>query len=55
MFAESNEWDFVNEKPHFKLSTVNPSYVFGPQAFSSEVTDTLNTSAEIINSVPAEA
>lgn len=51
-FAEKAAWDFVkNEKPHFKLSTVNPSYVFGPQAFSSEVTDTLNTSAEIINSV----
>ncbi|CAH2355812.1 putative NADPH-dependent methylglyoxal reductase Grp2p [[Candida] railenensis] len=51
-FAEKAAWDFVkSEKPHFILSTVNPVYVFGPQAFDSEVAGTLNTSAEIINAV----
>lgn len=50
-FAERTAWDFVkNEKPGFTLSTVNPAFVFGPQAFAAEVKDTLNTSSEIINS-----
>lgn len=51
-FAEKAAWDFVKaEKPKFVLSTVNPVYVFGPQAFDSNVAGTLNTSAEIINSI----
>ncbi|KAF5209265.1 hypothetical protein E0198_004542 [Clavispora lusitaniae] len=51
-FAEKAAWDFVEqEKPNFVLSAVNPVYVFGPQAFDALVTETLNTSAEIINSV----
>ena len=51
-FAEKAAWDFVKEnKPNFILSTVNPVYVFGPQAFASDATGTLNTSAEIINSI----
>lgn len=50
--GEKAAWDFMEaEKPHFSLSTVNPTYVFGPQAFDSEVKDKLNTSAEIVNSV----
>lgn len=50
-FAEEAAWNFVkNEKPNFTLNCVNPSYVFGPQAFDSEVKDDLNTSLEIINS-----
>ncbi|KAK7678843.1 hypothetical protein QCA50_018145 [Cerrena zonata] len=49
-FAEKAAWDFYkNEKPNFILSTVNPVYVFGPQAFDEDVRGTLNTSAEIIN------
>ncbi|QFZ26176.1 Putative NADPH-dependent methylglyoxal reductase [Clavispora lusitaniae] len=51
-FAEKAAWDFVEqEKPNFVLSTVNPVYVFGPQAFDALVTDSLNTSAEVINGV----
>ncbi|CAH2350419.1 putative NADPH-dependent methylglyoxal reductase Grp2p [[Candida] railenensis] len=51
-FAEKAAWDFVKEKkPNFTLSTVNPVYVFGPQAFASDATGTLNTSAEVINSI----
>lgn len=40
-----------NEKPNFTLSTVNPVYVFGPQAFEIKDRSQLNTSAEIVNSV----
>lgn len=51
-FAEKAAWEFVEtEKPLFILSTVNPVIVFGPQAFDSEVKETLNTSAEIINNL----
>lgn len=50
--AEKTAWDFVEaEKPNFALSTVNPVYVFGPQAFDELVKDNLNTSSEIINGV----
>lgn len=49
-FAEKAAWEFVEKnKPNFVLSTVNPTYVFGPQAFEETVGDELNTSAEIIN------
>ncbi|CAK7902495.1 putative NADPH-dependent methylglyoxal reductase Grp2p [[Candida] anglica] len=51
-FAEKAAWDIMEtKKPHFTLTTVNPMYVFGPQAFNSEVKDTLNASAEIINNI----
>jgi len=51
-FAERAAWDYVKqEKPNFKLSVVNPVYVFGPQAFDSSAVGTLNTSSEIINSL----
>ncbi|CAH2350418.1 putative NADPH-dependent methylglyoxal reductase Grp2p [[Candida] railenensis] len=51
-FAEKAAWDFVKEnKPNFTLSVVNPVYVFGPQAFASDATGTLNTSAEVISSI----
>ncbi|KAM9937006.1 hypothetical protein OXX80_003446 [Metschnikowia pulcherrima] len=50
-FAEKAAWDFVAaEKPSFTINYVNPSFVFGPQAFDSEVKDELNTSSEFINS-----
>lgn len=50
--AEKAARDFVaNEDVKFTLNTVNPVFVFGPQAFDEEVTDKLNTSAEIVNSI----
>ncbi|KAM9914415.1 hypothetical protein OXX59_008152 [Metschnikowia pulcherrima] len=49
-FAEKAAWDFVKEeKPNFSINYVNPVYVFGPQTFTSEIKDELNTSSEIIN------
>lgn len=51
-FAEKAAWDFVKaEKPKFALSTVNPVYVFGPQAFDEEVKSELNFSSEIVNAI----
>lgn len=48
-YAEQAAWKFVKEKnPNFVLSTVNPGYVFGPQAFDSEIKDTLNLSSELL-------
>ncbi|EGV64994.1 Glycine-rich RNA-binding protein 2, mitochondrial [Yamadazyma tenuis] len=50
-FAERAAWAFLDtEKPTFTLNTVNPSFVFGPQVFDSEVSATLNTSSEVLNS-----
>lgn len=52
MFAEKAAWDFVREeKPAFAINYINPSFVFGPQAFESEVKENLNTSSEIINNM----
>lgn len=49
-FAEKAAWDFVErEKPHFTINYINPSFVFGPQAFDSEVREDLNTSSELLN------
>lgn len=49
-FAEKAAWDFVKkENPNFTINCVNPSFVFGPQAFDSEVKANLNTSSEILN------
>lgn len=49
-FAEKAAWDFVKENPvKFIINYVNPTFVFGPQAFDSEVKDSLNTSSEILN------
>ncbi|KAK6203266.1 NADPH-dependent methylglyoxal reductase GRE2 [Scheffersomyces amazonensis] len=51
-FAEKAAWEFLElQKPDFELAVVNPSFVFGPQAFDSEVKDSLNTSSEIINAI----
>lgn len=51
--AEKLARDFVkNEKPSFKLTTVNPPYVLGPQKFCSSFEKSiLNTSSEIINNL----
>ncbi|CCH43855.1 Dihydroflavonol-4-reductase [Wickerhamomyces ciferrii] len=49
--AEKLAWEFVAEqKPLWKLTTVNPTLVWGPQKFESSLANkTLNTSAEAIN------
>ncbi|CCD24822.1 SDR family oxidoreductase NDAI_0D05090 [Naumovozyma dairenensis CBS 421] len=50
--AEKYAWDFVEEHRNeikFKLTTVNPSYVFGPQRFDENVSSKLNTSCELIH------
>ncbi|SCU80237.1 LAFA_0B08306g1_1 [Lachancea sp. 'fantastica'] len=52
-FAEKAAWDFLEENKDvvkFKLATVCPSLIFGPQTFSNSVTGQLNTSSEVINS-----
>lgn len=49
-FAEKAAWEFMEkESPTFTLNTVNPSFVFGPQAFPSTIKDVLNTSSETLN------
>ncbi|KAK6456800.1 cinnamyl-alcohol dehydrogenase flavonol reductase [Scheffersomyces xylosifermentans] len=51
-FAEKLAWKFLEEeKPNFKLISVNPVYVFGPQAFDGEVKEKLNTSNELIHTL----
>ncbi|CAL9728541.1 NADPH-dependent methylglyoxal reductase Gre2p [Monosporozyma unispora] len=53
-FAEEAAWAFLKENRDvvkFKLSVVNPVYVFGPQQFDSDVSAKLNTSCEIVNSL----
>ncbi|KAI0463835.1 hypothetical protein LJB42_002842 [Komagataella kurtzmanii] len=46
-------WDFVErEKPNFKLTTVHPPLVFGPQKFDvAAKKESLNASAEIVGSL----
>nr|5ZED_A Chain A, Uncharacterized protein ADH [Vanderwaltozyma polyspora DSM 70294]5ZED_B Chain B, Uncharacterized protein ADH [Vanderwaltozyma polyspora DSM 70294] len=51
-FAEKEAWKFVKENSDavkFKLTTIHPSFVFGPQNFDEDVTKKLNVSCEIIN------
>lgn len=52
-FAEKLSWKFFEENPDVKakLSVVNPVYVFGPQAFDSEVKPVLNTSNELVHTL----
>lgn len=49
--AEELARNFVFENnPNFKLTTINPPYVLGPQKFTDSLSNpTLNTSAEIVN------
>lgn len=53
--AEKALWDFVDkERPKFTVATVNPTYVFGPQAFDSAAANvSLNFSANIVGSLLA--
>ncbi|CAK7892263.1 putative NADPH-dependent methylglyoxal reductase Grp2p [[Candida] anglica] len=49
-FAEKLAWEIARQdEVNFVLTVVNPVYVFGPQAFISEVGEELNESNEIIN------
>ncbi|KAG7661325.1 uncharacterized protein J8A68_005116 [[Candida] subhashii] len=51
-FAELAVWDFVKEnKAHFDVSFVLPSYAFGPQAYAVKDKSQLNLSSEVINGV----
>ncbi|GEQ67090.1 hypothetical protein JCM33374_g753 [Metschnikowia sp. JCM 33374] len=51
-YAEKAAWDFVaKENPTFALNSINPVFIFGPQAYDSEAKGTLNQSAEIIKRV----
>ncbi|KAK6455052.1 protein induced by osmotic stress [Scheffersomyces xylosifermentans] len=51
-FAERAAWEFVeNNKPNFTLTAVNPVMIFGPQPRDEDVTETLNMTAEVVNSV----
>ncbi|KAK6197924.1 protein induced by osmotic stress [Scheffersomyces amazonensis] len=50
-YAELAAWEFVKtEKPNFKLTTVLPVYVFGPQAFVSGL-KSLNLTAQVVANV----
>lgn len=50
-FAERIAWKYAAQANFPPLTTVNPVFVFGPQAFDSEVSDTLNLSNETLNQV----
>ncbi|KAK6460489.1 protein induced by osmotic stress [Scheffersomyces coipomensis] len=50
--AEKLAWDFVkNEKVNFKLTTVLPSYTFGPQIDDALVAPDLNSSSKVIEAI----
>lgn len=53
--AEKTMWDFVEEyrgtEHEIKLTTVNPCFNIGPQAYEADVTETMNFTAELINHV----
>ena len=50
--AEKAVWDFVEqEKPSFGVNTVNPSFVFGPQAFDEDAVGDVNFSADLLASL----
>ncbi|KAK6459996.1 protein induced by osmotic stress [Scheffersomyces coipomensis] len=50
-FAEREAWDFVkSESPNFTLSSINPTFAFGPQIDPSKTKD-LNFSAQIVGNV----
>lgn len=51
--AEKAAWNFVKDNNvNFKLTVVNPPYIYGPQFFDEDAkADTLNTSAQYIKSL----
>ncbi|EMG50676.1 GRP2 putative NADPH-dependent methylglyoxal reductase GRP2 [Candida maltosa Xu316] len=51
-FTEKALWDYVKkESPQFKVTAVNPSFVFGPQAYAIKDKSQLNLSADIVAQV----
>lgn len=51
-FAEKEVWKFAAEhNGTFNITTVNPTYVFGPQAFEVQNKSQLNDSAEYVNNI----
>lgn len=53
-FAEKAAWQFLKnnvDKVNFKLTAVNPCYVFGPQLFDESISRSLNASCQIINEI----
>lgn len=51
-FAEREVWKFADEnKGIFNITTVNPTFVFGPQAYEVKCKEKLNESAEIVNRI----
>lgn len=50
-FAEKIAWRYAAQPNFPPMTTVNPVYVFGPQAFDTEVSSTLNLSNETLNQV----
>lgn len=50
-FAEKAAWKYAKAEGFPKLASVNPVYVFGPQAFDNEVSPKLNTSNELIHNL----
>lgn len=53
LFAEKHVWKFLEQHPELdlKVASVNPVYVFGPQAFKLEVKPVLNTSNQVIKTL----
>lgn len=53
-FAEKAAWHFLKDNAdevNFKLTTVNPCYVFGPQLFDESISRRLNASCQVINEI----
>nr|AAF22287.1 ketoreductase [Zygosaccharomyces rouxii]BBA54764.1 NADP dependent short chain dehydrogenase [synthetic construct] len=52
-YGEKEVWNFFEKTKNvnFDFAIINPVYVFGPQLFEEYVTDKLNFSSEIINSI----
>lgn len=52
--AEKAAWEFLEANKgvvKFQMSTVNPTYVYGPQLFDEDVKEKLNTSCEFVNAI----
>jgi len=46
--AERAAFDFAKEHPELKITTINPSFIFGPPEQSTSSNDALNTSSKAI-------
>ncbi|ODV78935.1 dihydroflavonol-4-reductase [Suhomyces tanzawaensis NRRL Y-17324] len=50
VFSEQAAWEFLKrDMPQFELASINPAFVFGPQAFDSEVKLVMNGSVEMLH------